>query len=140
MSGLVPNNRTITINGNSQTLATDVSFVIAGSGGDVVGPVTATDNALVRFDATTGKLIQNGVVTESDDGDLANVNSVSLDTTPASVPAAVGTLSWNWDEDTLDIRQGSSILQVGQEQQWNVRNNTASIIREGTAVYVTGTL
>jgi len=49
-------------------------------------------------------------------------------------------LSWNPHEDTLDIRQGSSILQVGQEQQWNVRNNTASTITEGTPVYVTGTI
>ena len=30
-----------------------------GGGGDVVGPSPATDNAVVRFDSTTGKLIQN---------------------------------------------------------------------------------
>ena len=68
------------------------------------------------------------------------MNALTLDVTPTSVPTAVGTLSWNPDEDTMDIRQGSSILQVGQEQQWNVRNNTASTITEGTPVYVTGTL
>lgn len=31
----------------------------AGASGDVVGPASATDNAVVRFDGTTGKLIQN---------------------------------------------------------------------------------
>lgn len=36
--------------------------------GDVVGPASATDNALVRFDSTTGKLIQNSVVTLTDGG------------------------------------------------------------------------
>lgn len=35
-------------------------------GGDVVGPASATDNAVVRFDLTTGKLIQNSGVTISD--------------------------------------------------------------------------
>lgn len=43
------------------TNGTDVSWVTAGSGGigDVVGPATATDNAFVRFNGTTGKLIQD---------------------------------------------------------------------------------
>lgn len=45
------------------------STVSLGTGtGDVVGPASATDNAIVRFDATTGKLIQNSVVTLSDAG------------------------------------------------------------------------
>lgn len=30
-----------------------------GGSGDVVGPASATDNAVVRFDLTTGKLVQN---------------------------------------------------------------------------------
>jgi hypothetical protein len=33
-------------------------FVNAG-GGDVVGPSSANDNAIVRYDGTTGKLIKN---------------------------------------------------------------------------------
>lgn len=38
--------------------------------GDVVGPASAIDNALARFDGTTGKLIQNGVTIETDAGEL----------------------------------------------------------------------
>lgn len=37
-------------------------------GGDVVGPVSATDNAIVRFDLTTGKLVQDSSATLSDSG------------------------------------------------------------------------
>lgn len=37
-------------------------------GGDVVGPASATDNAIARFDTTTGKLLQNSVVTIGDTG------------------------------------------------------------------------
>lgn len=39
-----------------------------GGIGDVVGPGSATDDAVARFDDTTGKLIQNSVVTISDAG------------------------------------------------------------------------
>jgi hypothetical protein len=35
---------------------------VAGSG-DVVGPASSTNNAIVRFDGTTGELIQNSNVT-----------------------------------------------------------------------------
>lgn len=38
--------------------------------GDVFGPTSATDNAIARFDATTGKLIQNSGVTIDDTGNL----------------------------------------------------------------------
>jgi len=42
-----------------------------GSSGDVVGPGSATDNAITRFDGTTGKLIQNSAVTIGDTGIVA---------------------------------------------------------------------
>jgi len=42
-----------------------ISSTIASS---VTGPASATDNAITRFDTTTGKLIQNSVVTISDLG------------------------------------------------------------------------
>lgn len=48
----------------------------AGATGDVVGPASATDNAIVRFDGTTGKLVQDSAVTIADDGDVVvSVNS-----------------------------------------------------------------
>lgn len=51
----------------------------AGSG-DVVGPASATDNAIARFDSTTGKLLQNSGVTinDSDDLDLNGGDITSL--------------------------------------------------------------
>lgn len=47
----------------------------------VKGPSSATDNAIARYDATTGKLIQNSLLTVSDTGDLAGVvqiNSINI--------------------------------------------------------------
>lgn len=39
---------------------------ITGSASAVLGPASATDNAIARFDTTTGKLIQNSPVTMAD--------------------------------------------------------------------------
>jgi hypothetical protein len=49
----------------------------AGSSGDVVGPASATDNALARFDLTTGKLIQNSVGILSDAGVLTGLTGLT---------------------------------------------------------------
>ena len=49
----------------------------AGSLGDVVGPASATDNALARFDLTTGKLIQNSVGILSDTGALSGITDIA---------------------------------------------------------------
>ncbi len=51
----------------------DVSNV-AGSGGDFVGPASSTDNAIVRFDGTTGKLGQNSGATIDDSGNITATN------------------------------------------------------------------
>ena len=44
--------------------------------GDVVGPSSSTDNAVARFDTTTGKLIQNSGVTIDDN---SNITANALD-------------------------------------------------------------
>jgi hypothetical protein len=49
-------------------------------GGDVVGPASATDNAVARYDTTTGKLIQNSVVTVGDTGATTGITTLSAST------------------------------------------------------------
>lgn len=46
--------------------------------GDVVGPASATDDAIARFDGTTGKLIQNSVAILSDAGALSGLTALSV--------------------------------------------------------------
>jgi hypothetical protein len=48
--------------------------------GDVIGPASATDNAVARFNGTTGKVIQNSVVTISDTGATTGVTTLSAST------------------------------------------------------------
>lgn len=61
----------------------DISILV----GDVIGPPTgSTDNAAVRFDGITGKLIQNSLVIISDVGKI---------TTPAGIKAVLSVFANN---------------------------------------------
>lgn len=48
------------------------TITLPGGSGDVVGPASAVDNAIARFDATTGKLIQSSAATVNDDGVISS--------------------------------------------------------------------
>lgn len=118
------------------------SIVEIGGGagtGDVVGPSSATDNALARYDGTTGKLIQNGNITQDDNGNLANVNGISFDTTPTSAPTTAGSIYWDNGNGTPSVVVNANIdLQLGQENLARVYNGTGSQINKGSVVAVTG--
>ena len=53
---------------------------------------------------------------------------------------AQGTVTWNADEETLDLIQDGAALQLGQELQVHCRNNTASNIGNAVVVMATGTI
>ena len=53
---------------------------------------------------------------------------------------AQGEMSWSTDEETVQLVMDGTTLHIGQDTLVVVRNNTASIITKGTAVYATGTL
>jgi hypothetical protein len=46
-----------------------ITIASSGGSGDVAGPASSTDNAIARFDSTTGKLIQNSTATLGDSGE-----------------------------------------------------------------------
>lgn len=110
--------------------------------GDVVGPASATDNAIARFDTTTGKLIQNSTVTITDNGDVANANSIEFDITPTTLPTAEGTLYWDNADSaktlSLVMTGGNAIQQIGEEQYFRIKASSA--ITEGQVVMFTGSV
>jgi hypothetical protein len=105
--------------------------VVAPTSGDVVGPASATDNALARFNLTTGKLIQNSGVIVDDTNNVTGVATLTATTTigvGAATPSASGagitfpaTQSASTDANTLDDyeegtwtpTQGSGLTVVG---------------------------
>lgn len=106
---------------------------------DVVWPASSTNNALARFDSTTWKLLQNWVVTESDNWDLKIINAIELDITPTTITNAEWVISWNAVDKTIDINQGNDVIQqVWQEQYWRWKNQTWSTINQPSVVYANG--
>lgn len=63
----------------------------------VEGPALSTDNALVRFDSTTGKIAQNGVNIASDAGEITFPNVASPATPSAGRISLFGTTLAGWD-------------------------------------------
>jgi len=111
-------------------------------GGDVVGPASATDNAISRFDTTTGKLIQNSVVTIDDAGNQAGINSITFDTTPTTVPTTPGSLYWDSADGnqtlSLVMANGDAVQQIGEEQYFRIK--ASAPITEGQVVMFTGSV
>lgn len=107
--------------------------------GDVSGPGSATDNAIVRFDGATGNIIQNSGVIISDADGMSNVSSLAFNTS-AAVSVSQAEFAWNADEETMDLGLNGAILQLGQETHYHVRNNTGVQIDNGTPVMATGTI
>ena len=69
-----------------------VSYTLNGSFGDLSGPASATDNALVRFDGATGKLVQNSLGILTDAGVLSGLTGLIVGTDPGGSEALrVGT-------------------------------------------------
>jgi hypothetical protein len=50
-----------------------------GGGGDVTGPASSTDNAIARFDSTTGKIIQNSGITIDDSNVFLGATQINVD-------------------------------------------------------------
>lgn len=130
--------------------STDTSVTITGTGASrnlsvpvnpnvVSGPASVTDNAITRFDGTTGKLVQNSSVTIDDNGNAGNVNAITFDTTPGTLPTATGSMFWDTGNGSPSVLlNANTSLQLGQESIALVYNGTGSTIPKGTVVAVSG--
>ena len=70
----------LSFSGTSGTVVSsgkDKDLIGAAAGGDVVGPASSTDNAIARFDSTTGELLQDSVVTVGDTGAITGVTDIT---------------------------------------------------------------
>lgn len=105
-----------------------------GGTGDVVGPASATDNAIARYDTTTGKLIQNsGVVIDDPSSSTIRIHTGAA----AHILITPDTsLSSGTFDTTVDAGgTGSTTLNLG-----TVAANAVAIGRSGKNTAVGGTL
>ena len=54
------------------------AYSTPAGGGDFVGPASSTDNAIMRFDSTTGKLGQNSGILIDDSDNMSGVNDLDI--------------------------------------------------------------
>ncbi|CAB4141347.1 hypothetical protein UFOVP410_186, partial [uncultured Caudovirales phage] len=114
------------------TNATTDTITISSTGsGDVVGPSSSTDDALVRFDGATGKLVQNSTGTLTDAGLLAVSNLTLSSLTGGSVLFANtnGTISqnntnFNYIDDTAPIFSHRNNLSLSTSAIERLTNGT----------------
>ena len=93
----------------------------------IIGPASSTDNAIVRFDGTTGKLAQNSAVTIADTtGDITGgkYNGLTVSTTTGTLTVANG----------KTLATDNSVTFVGTD------SSTVNYGTGGTIAYTGGTL
>ncbi len=95
--------------------------------------------------SVTGPITNSGTSTAANVGinqdgfdHIGSLNYAQFDLTPTGVPAAVGTLSWNAVDNTLDLQSNGITYQLGQELAQNVQRFDSSGLTDGKVVYVTG--
>lgn len=86
-------------------LKADGTWAVPPGSGDVVGPGSATDNAVARYDATTGKLIQSSSVIIDDSDAVTGITSLTVD----NVSVDGGSISTTTGNMTFAAASGSII-------------------------------
>jgi hypothetical protein len=92
------------------TNGTTTTWSVPAGAGDVVGPASSTDNAIARFDSTTGKLLQNSVVTIGDTGAATGFTTLAASTsvtTPTVQATNSSGLALKNSAGTTQISMGS---------------------------------
>jgi hypothetical protein len=136
-----------------QALITDGSGALSWSSaasGDVYGPASATDNAVARYDGTTGKIIQNSGVTIDDSNNVvgvAQLNATTVDTTNIEVTnlkAKDGTAAGSIADATGVVTLASSVLTTTDINGGTIDNVTIGGASAGAGSFTnlayTGTL
>ena len=72
------------------------------------------------------------------DGLNSNVKRLQFDTLTPTSPIQDGQMAWTDREKTIELHNGLHSHPLGQELYFRAKNNTATLIPNGTCVYVVG--
>ena len=75
----------------------------------------------------------------ADDVGIVSTDFITFDTTPESVPATQGTISWDSGESGINLTANANVdIHLGQQNVVLVKNSTGSSIAKGKVVYING--
>jgi hypothetical protein len=140
------NNTSLTkINENFQTIVDEFDNVLSLDGttpSTMLSDLDMNSNQILNLpDATTDQEPVTYSQLQSSLTTLISLGAVSVDEVQFTGGTGdQGTLSWNTDEETLDLIQNGAVLQIGQEIHVHCKNQTGSLIKNGTPVMAVGTL
>jgi hypothetical protein len=110
-------------------------FVTLPAEKTVIVPTSSTNHAVVRYDGTTGTVIQNSSVTVDDTGNVAGVKSQAF-TGVAPTSPAIGTLWFDSSNDGWNATMNNITMQIGEEMF--VYGRASNNIVDGQVIVVTG--
>jgi len=121
-----------------------ISAIGIKSLGNVSNPGTSIDNSLVRFDGTTGKIIQdsNAILNDLGTLDISNIiaDYYRIDTA-ATQPAIIeGLIGWDSGNGTFEagLAGGNVTLRLGEQTFSRVYNDSGVVLNKGKIVYLSG--
>ena len=86
-------------------------------------------------------LMPDGSIVSALPVDIKAFDFIQFDTTPVDVPTDIGTLSWDEQDNTLQLQLDHDVkIQIGQEMFIRAVNKTGNTIPNGSVVYVSGSL
>ena len=89
----------------------------------VGGPASSTDNAIVRFDGTTGKLVQNSDCTISDTGAVTLGPSSGASTVPHQINAYTSAFTLGNSSLNINNRNGSNAATIALASNGTLNSN-----------------
>lgn len=100
-----------------------------GGGGDVVGPLSSTDNAIAKFDGVTGLVIQESIIILSDAGTLASTGQLGFSDQWQSgstygTDLVLADASAEWDDFETNFGEVSLLNAFNQLAAGGVGSNT----------------
>lgn len=114
-----------------------------GGTGDVVGPASATDHAIARWNGSSGELLQDSAVTVDDTGNITAPGFLDItEVSEPATPSADHLRLFAEDERGFSVIRykdaTGAIVQLCRDTYFIARNTSGGLLSKGTVVTVTG--
>ena len=107
--------------------------------GAVIGPASSTDNAIVRFNGATGRIVQNSKTTIDDDGYITlnhtagHSKELEIKYSTNNIDFWIGVGNGNENHGIYDAITSKWVLSAGTDHKWSFDGNSTTATTATTA-------